>query len=118
MLDFSVDIGGLDALGKNLDRTVENIDSASKRMEGVEPDSIGPEVLDEACSDFRSDWKEGLEKIREAIEKIKNSLDASKKCYAELDNAISQDLEKMASDVAALGNGKQNGENGGVGEKN
>jgi len=37
MPDFTVDIGGLDALGKNLDRTVDNIDQAIVRMEDIGP---------------------------------------------------------------------------------
>ena len=56
MPDFTVDIGGLTELGKNLDRTVENIDGATKRLDDLGPDSIGPEGLDEACGDFRKDW--------------------------------------------------------------
>lgn len=115
MPDLSVDIGGLDALGKNLDRTIENIDSATKRMEGVGPDSIGPEDLDGACADFRADWKEGLDKLREAVEKIKGALEASKQSYAELDNAIAQDLEKMATGVAAATSGGAAGGEGAAG---
>ncbi|RCW43124.1 excreted virulence factor EspC (type VII ESX diderm) [Halopolyspora algeriensis] len=109
MPDLSVDIGGLDALGKNLDRTTENISSATKRMEKAGPDSIGPEGLDQACSNFRADWKEGLDKLRDAVEKIKGSLDASKQCYVELDSAIAQDLEKMATGVAVATSGEPAG---------
>ncbi|RRO18173.1 hypothetical protein EIL87_07965 [Saccharopolyspora rhizosphaerae] len=111
MSDFSVDIGGLDALGKNLDRTIENIEGATKRMKGGLPGSLGPAELDEACSDFRLDWEEGLDKLREAVDKIKGALDASKHAYAELDNSIATSLQKMSGDVAAetAGNGHPGG---------
>lgn len=106
--DFSVDIGGLDALGKNLDRTIENIDGATKRMKGGGSGSLGPAELDEACSDFRADWEEGLDKLREAVGKVKDVLDASKQTYAELDNSIASSLQNMSGDVAAetTGNGQ------------
>ncbi|WP_034267479.1 hypothetical protein [Haloechinothrix halophila] len=67
MPDFTVDIGGLDALGKNLDRTNENLDHATKRLADLGPDSIGPDILDEACAGFRDDWEEGVDKLREAV---------------------------------------------------
>lgn len=100
MPDFSVDIGGLDALSKNLQRTIDNTDSATKRLEKAGTDSLGPEFLDEACSDFRSDWKEGLDKVREAVDKIKDSMNAAKKDYAELEESINKNLEKMESAIS------------------
>lgn len=101
MPDFSVDIGGLDALSKNLDRSIENIDGATKRVKDMGSGSLGPEDLNEACSDFRADWEEGLDKLRGAVEQIKGALDASKQTYAELDSSIAASLQKMSGDVAA-----------------
>ncbi|MFC4004663.1 WXG100 family type VII secretion target [Prauserella oleivorans] len=103
MPDFTVDIGGLDALGKNLDRTVENIENATKRLEDAGPDSIGPETLDEACADFRSDWEEGLEKLRDAVSEIREGLDKAKTAYAEAEAALQDSLAKMAGDLEAAG---------------
>ncbi|MCP2252246.1 hypothetical protein LY13_000985 [Prauserella aidingensis] len=59
MTDFTVDVGGLDALGKDLDRTCDNIDTATKKLADAAEDSIGTAELDEACENFRSDWEEG-----------------------------------------------------------
>lgn len=101
MADFTVDIGGLTELGKNLDRTVENIDGATKRLDDLGPDSIGPEELDEACGDFRKDWKEGLDKIREAVEEVRGGIDQTKKAYAELDDALRQGMTQMSDDIGA-----------------
>lgn len=39
MIDLKVDVEGLDALGKNLDRTIDNVESATKRLKDVGPDS-------------------------------------------------------------------------------
>ncbi|MEV5541463.1 hypothetical protein AB0L13_31920 [Saccharopolyspora shandongensis] len=102
MTDFKVDLGGLDALRKNLERTVDNVDQATKRIQDAGLGAIGPTVLDEACADFRTDWKEGLDKIKEAVEKITSAVADAKQSYAELDTAISKDLQKMAADVAAM----------------
>jgi DNA anti-recombination protein RmuC len=105
-MDFTVDIGGLDELGKNLDRTSENIDGATKRLADVGPDAIGPEDLDEACADFRSDWEEGLDKIRDAVEKVRGGIDQTKQAYAELENALRQGMTQMSDDIAASMGGK------------
>jgi hypothetical protein len=103
MPDFTVDIGGLTALGKNLDRTVDNIDQALNKMDSIGPDSIGPDDLDGACADFTSDWEGGLGKIREAVSAIKAGLDAAIKGYAELEDGLKDSLTKMADDVRATG---------------
>lgn len=101
MPDFTVDIGGLDALGKNLDRTNENLDHATKRLADLGPDSIGPDMLDEACADFRSDWEEGLDKLREAVEEMKGGLDGAKKVYAEIEEGLRGAFAQMDSDIAS-----------------
>ena len=103
MPDFTVDIGGLDALSKNLDRCADNIDSATKRLDDLGPDSIGPDDLDEACADFRADWAEGLDKLRDAIGKIKGGLDGSRQCYADLENALAEGFAKTASKTSQSG---------------
>ncbi|MEV0704141.1 hypothetical protein AB0I53_40345 [Saccharopolyspora sp. NPDC050389] len=102
MTDFRVDLGGLDALRKNLERAMDNVDQATKRIQDAGLGSIGPAVLDEACADFRTDWKEGLDKIKETVEQITSAVVDTKQSYAELDTAISKNLEKMAADVAAM----------------
>lgn len=100
MPDFTVDIDGLDALGKNLDRTSSNIDQATKRLDDLGPDSIGPDVLDEACADFREDWEEGLDKLREAVDEMRGGLDGAKRTYAKIDNGLREAFAKMESDIA------------------
>jgi hypothetical protein len=97
MPDFTVDVGGLDALGKNLDRTCDNIDSATKRLDDIGPDSIGPADLDDACGDFRSDWDEGLDKIRDAVQQVREGIDKTKQSYGDLENALNQAFTKMGS---------------------
>ncbi|MEV6897231.1 hypothetical protein [Amycolatopsis sp. NPDC051372] len=99
MPDFTVDIGGLQALGKNLDRVGENIEQATKRMEDVGPDSIGPDDLDEACADFTSDWAGGLKKIKEAVSGIKGGLDNAVQGYAELEEGLKGSLQHMAAKI-------------------
>lgn len=101
MPDFTVDIDGLDALGKNLDRTNENLDQATKRLADLGPDSIGPDVLDEACAEFRDDWEEGLDKLRDAVEEMKGGLDGAKKTYAEIEEGLREAFTQMESDVAS-----------------
>ncbi|NKQ52993.1 hypothetical protein HFP15_08880 [Amycolatopsis sp. K13G38] len=100
-MDFTVDVGGLDALGKNLDRTTENIDGATKRLADLGPDSIGPDDLDEACEDFRADWEEGLDKLREAVSEIRDGLDKAKQGYAEIENDLQGSLAKMAQAIGS-----------------
>lgn len=99
MPDYTVDIGGLDALSKNLDRTVENIDSATKQLKEAGPDKIGPDELDDACSDFRDDWKEGLDKIKDAIDDINEGLDKAQQGYAEMEKEVANGLRKMSQDL-------------------
>lgn len=65
MSGYFVDPGGMESLGRNLERAVENIDSATKRLQDVGPESIGPDDLDQACSDFREDWGDGLKMLRD-----------------------------------------------------
>lgn len=105
--DFKVDLGGLGALNKNLDRTAENVDKATKRLANLGPDKIGPDVLDEACADFRDDWEEGLEKLREAIGDIRDGVDKAKNSYAEAENQLKESLKKMEGDLAAAEVGQQ-----------
>jgi uncharacterized coiled-coil protein SlyX len=101
MPDFTVNVGGLTELGRNLDRTVENIDLATKRLDDLGPDSIGPGKLDGACGDFRNDWEEGLDKIRKAVAEVRGGIDQTQKAYAELENALRQGMTQMATDIAA-----------------
>lgn len=99
MPDFTVDVGGLAALGKNLDRTNDNIDSATKKLADLGPDSIGSDELDRACADFRDDWKEGLELIREAVDEIRDGLDQATEGYRDLENKIRENLQQMAKAI-------------------
>lgn len=103
MPDFTVDIGGLDALGKNLDRTIENIEKALNRMHDIGPDKIGPDQLDAACAEFKSDWEGGLGKIREAVDGIKGGVDKAMQGYAELEAGLEDSLNQMAHDIATAG---------------
>jgi hypothetical protein len=105
MPDFMVDIGGLDALGKNLDRTVENIEEALKKMKDIGPDSIGPDSLDQACADFKSDWEGGLDKIREAVDGISGGVDQAMQGYSDLEDGLEESLSQMGNDIAAAGGG-------------
>jgi hypothetical protein len=106
MPDFTVDVGGLTELGKNLDRTVENIDEATRKLDDLGPDSIGPGELDEATSGFRKDWEEGLDKIRDAIKEVRGGIDQTKQAYAELENALRQGMTQMSNDIGAAMGGK------------
>ncbi len=101
MPDFTVDVGGLDALSKNLDRTVENIDAALQRMKDLGPDRLGPSNLDQACADFKSDWEGGLDKLREAVDGIKGAVDQAVQGYSELETGLEETLRKMKADIAA-----------------
>lgn len=100
MPDFTVDIDGLHALGTNLDRTADNLDEATRKLDALGPDSIGPDDLDEATADFRFDWEEGLDKIREAVGEVKDGLEAAKQMYAKIDQGLNDAFTQMESDVA------------------
>lgn len=103
MPDFTVDVGGLTALEKNLQRTVENIGEALDRMKEIGPKSIGPDSLDAACADFTADWQGGLEKISEAVDVIKGSVDKAIQGYVELEANLRDTLTQMAEEVRAVG---------------
>lgn len=103
MPDFTVDIGGLDALGKNLDRTVDNIEEALKRMKNIGSDSIGPDNLDQSCTDFKSDWEGGLDKLREAVDGIQDAVDEAVQGYSELEDGLVESLTSMDDDLARAG---------------
>ncbi|KID29508.1 hypothetical protein HQ32_03385 [Prauserella sp. Am3] len=102
MPDFTVDIGGLEALQKNLTRVQENVDGATKRLDALRPDSIGSDELDEACGDFRDAWKEGLEKIEEAIEEVDDGLNQATKGYRKTEEGIRDALKDMRDRVDGL----------------
>lgn len=106
MADFTVDIGGLAALQKNLDRSSENIDTATKQLADLAPGDLGPQALDEACADFRADWKGGLGELRDAVSAIWEGLDSAKKAYTEVEQVINTNLREMANSIAG-GGGKQ-----------
>lgn len=103
MADFTVDIGGLDALQKNLDRSSENIDTATKQLADLAPGDLGPQALDQACADFRSDWKGGLGEIRDAVSAIWEGLDYAKNAYSEVEHVINTNLHEMAGSIAGGG---------------
>lgn len=103
MTDFTVDVGGLDALGKDLDRTCDNIDSATKKLADTAEDSIGTAELDEACDDFRSEWEEGLGKLKEAVDEIRGGLSEAQKAYTEVEGDLEKSLGKMAQGIESAG---------------
>ncbi|RCW45157.1 hypothetical protein DFQ14_103121 [Halopolyspora algeriensis] len=95
MSDFTVDIGGLEAMEKNLDRAKDNLGSALKAMEDIGPDSIGPDSLDEACAQFREDWQRGIGEIGECVDKITTGLGQAKNQYQQLESALQDGFAKM-----------------------
>ncbi len=99
MPDFTVDIGALDAMEKNLDRAQENLASALEAMEDIGPGSIGPDLLDEACAEFREDWQRGIDEIGKCVEKITGGLGTAKKQYVELETALTEGFAKMQQAV-------------------
>lgn len=80
---------------------------ATKRLADEGADKIGPDDLDSACDDFRSDWEDGLEKLGEAIDEVKKGLDGARKSYAELDEKIKQQLTKTKQDTGQQNLGGQ-----------
>ncbi|MDR7301055.1 hypothetical protein [Haloactinomyces albus] len=101
MPDFTVDIGALDAMEKNLNRAEENLGSALKAMEDIGPDSIGPDFLDEACAQFREDWQRGIGEIGDCVDKITTGLGDAKKTYTELETALRDGFTKMHEAVSS-----------------
>ncbi|WP_222844429.1 hypothetical protein [Saccharomonospora sp. CUA-673] len=97
-----MDVGGLEALQKNLTRVKENIDGATKRLDGLRPDSVGSDELDEACGDFRDSWKEGLEKLEEAVEEVDEGLGQAVKGYRDVEEGIRDSLKDMRDGVDDL----------------
>lgn len=95
MPDFTVDIDGLNGLQKDLERTGENIDSASGNLAHASPESIGSDELDEACADFYDAWQEGLGEINEVVGDIKKGLKEAAEAYDKLDEEIRKGLVKM-----------------------
>lgn len=103
MPDFTVDIGGLDALAKNLDRSCDNIDSATKDLADLAPSALGPEDLDTACTDFRDAWKDGLDELRDAVDEISEGLGKAKKSYADVEETIATNLREMREGLSEGG---------------
>ena len=95
MPDFTVDIGGPDALSKNLNRAKDNIDGALKAMEDIGPDSVAPDDLDDACAEFRGDRERGIKKLGERVGKITDALGTATGKYIEFEAALQENLTKM-----------------------
>lgn len=98
-MDFTVEIGGLKALGDNLRHCADNLDGALDAMNTIGGDSLGRSSLDDACDDFQDSWRHGLEKIRESSEKLVKGVDASRKDYAEVDGVLRKGFGEMADDI-------------------
>lgn len=99
MPDFTVDIGGLDALKKNINRSADNVDDCTKRLANLAPDSVGSDDLDQACADFREYWKEGLEEIREAAKDIAKGIDKAAQGYRDTEEGIRDAMKKMEAEL-------------------
>lgn len=108
-MDYTVDLNGLSGLDKNLKRTSENIDKATKRLKDEGPDKIGPDSLDSACSDFRSEWETGLDKLKDAIKGVRGKLDECVKEYAKAEEDISKNLAKAAKEAKSAHLGGEHG---------
>lgn len=100
MADFTVDIDGLRGLLTNLERTQENIDSATKRLADLGSDSIGTWGLNQAYAEFRDDWDDGLGEIEEAVGKVQEGLSKAIKSYADIEEGITESLRKMREELA------------------
>jgi hypothetical protein len=50
--------------------------------------------------------KEGLDKIREAVEEVRGGIDQTKKADEELENALRQGMTQMSNDIGAAMGGK------------
>jgi hypothetical protein len=98
-VDFTVEIGGLKALGGNLRHCADNLEGALDALNTIGGDSLGRSSLDDACNDFQDSWRHGLDKIRECSQKLVDGVDASRKDYAEVDGVLRKGFGGMAEDI-------------------
>ncbi|MFJ8633240.1 hypothetical protein [Streptomyces sp. NPDC093568] len=102
---FKTDIGQLEQFLSNLERCVDELNEARTALDHVRADQIGTARLDEACDKFQQEWKYGSDKTKEMIDAIKEGVQANKKGYQEVEEALEKALKQIA-ETSTSGGGK------------
>jgi Mg2+ and Co2+ transporter CorA len=88
MVDFRVDLDGLQQVMSKLKGAEDAMREAMAVMHTLGPASLGTKKLDNACNDFQKEWKYGLGQISDDIKATTESVQATKETYSQLEAAV------------------------------
>ncbi|WP_169134862.1 hypothetical protein [Streptomyces sp. HNM0575] len=84
-------------LNKDLKTCTDEMDHALKALEEIGPKGLGYDFLDEACAHYQDKWDNGLSRISEIAEDLKDKIDHIGKNYAKAESGVIDALKDVGS---------------------
>ena len=103
---FQVDLEVLGRMTSSLQQAGDQMESALRQLGGAEGGQIGTAALDASAQHFQSTWHYGLGQLQQIIKETDEGVQAAHDAYQQLEQALTQALDKVNSGVATpLGSG-------------
>jgi uncharacterized protein YukE len=94
---YAVELGALQRLNKDLKTCADEMNHALKALEEIGPKGLGYDFLDEACYYYQDEWDNGLSRIKEIAEDLKDKVDYIGKNYAKAESGVIDALKDVGS---------------------
>ncbi|NLU72913.1 hypothetical protein HCC61_09530 [Streptomyces sp. HNM0575] len=94
---YAVELSALQRLNKDLKTCTDEMDHALKALEEIGPKGLGYDFLDEACAHYQDKWDNGLSRISEIAEDLKDKIDHIGKNYAKAESGVIDALKDVGS---------------------
>lgn len=91
MADLEVDLHGLDAFARRLDRICDALESAKDVLRGYD-DALGDRDVVGAVDRFEDRWRDGREKIEDNAATLSTMVKESVKAYRQADDDLRDSL--------------------------
>ena len=91
MPDLSVDLDGLDAFARRLERICDALAGAERALRGAD-DALGDETVVDALHRFEDRWRDGREKIEDNATTLATMVTQSVATYRQADDDLAGSL--------------------------
>ncbi|MDI2130692.1 hypothetical protein [Yinghuangia seranimata] len=92
MTDYAVSLDELTKLLNGVAQSSDTMRTAADQMKSAQEADLGHKKLDGACEHFRSEWGEGISKLKKAADDVHEALEKISKQYGDAEQMLKQAL--------------------------